>query len=258
VRTEAARKLVDIGRKDSGEKLVELYKRWFDIIPADTPERLEQSYRLRYQVYCVETGFEDKAAFPDGLERDGYDERSVSSLLVHRPSGSVAGTVRLILPDPSAGDAPGLPATRVSADLRALVPNELPPTSTAEISRFSISKQFRKRREDGLLPAIYENSGQPGDQRVIPHITLGLMQAILRMSIENDITHLCIMVEPALDRLIRRLGIHFTPIGDLVDYHGRRRAHYCENVSLAADIYRRRPEIWDVLTDGGALWPKPL
>lgn len=255
--SKAARKYPLTSSKEAGKRLVELYKQWFDVVPVETPEQLEASFRLRYQVYCLETGFENKDEFPDGMERDEYDERSVASLLVHKPTGKIAGTVRLILPDPDAADAPALPATRVSPDLQTLIPDSLPPASTAEISRFSISKDFRKRREDGVLPALYKPSGEPGDQRVIPHITLGLMQAIVKMSIDNDITHLCIMVEPALDRLVRRLGIHFTPIGDLVDYHGRRRAHYCDNNELASDIYGRSPEIWDVLTDGGKLWPGP-
>lgn len=235
--------------------LVELYKKWFDVVPADTPTLLAESFRLRYQVYCLETGFENPGDFPDGLERDEYDERSLASLLIHKPSGMVAGTVRLILPDPTAGDAPALPATRVSSDLRGLVPDTLPPATTAEISRFSISKEFRKRQEDSLLPALYDISGRPGDKRVIPHITLGLMQAIVQMSGDNNISHLCVVMEPALDRLTTRLGIQFTPIGPIIEYHGRRRAHYCDNRVLAADIQNKRPDIWGVLTDGGRIWP---
>ena len=236
---------------DSSLELVELYKKWFDVIAASTPSLLEQSYRVRYQVYCMETGFEDKNAFPDGLERDEYDGRAPASLLIHKPSTNVAGTVRLILPDAKAPDAPGLPASRISQDIRELFDsNILPVATTAEISRFSISKDFRKRQEDSLIPALYENSGAPGDKRVIPHITLGLMQAIVRMSIDSGMTHLCVLMEPALDRLIRKLGICFTPIGPILDYHGRRRAYYCDNILLAADILERRPEIWDVLSDG--------
>ena len=68
-----------------GEKLVEYYNKLFQILPADTPQRLEECFRLRYQVYCLETGFEDKDAFPDGMERDHFDTHSVSSLLIHKP-----------------------------------------------------------------------------------------------------------------------------------------------------------------------------
>ncbi len=141
--------------------------------------------------------------------------------------------------------------------MRRLGPHEIPKKRTAEISRFAISKQFRKRAEDSLIPALYEKAGQPGEQRVIPHITLGLMQAILSMSIENKVSHLAIVVEPALDRLIRKLGIFFAPIGEIIEYHGRRRAHYRSIGALLDETYHLKPEIWEVLTDSGTLWPPP-
>lgn len=238
------------------QRLVDHYRKWFDIIPAATPDLVRESQRLRYQVYCLETGFENKKDFPDGLECDLDDSRSVCSLLIHRPTGMVAGTVRLILPDRTVSGR-RLPAFTVSDSLSALDEATLPRRKTAEISRFAISKEFRKRREDSHIPALYEITGDPGDQRVIPHITLGLMQAILSMSLANDISHLATVVEPTLDRLIRRLGIFFKPIGPLVDHHGRRRAHYRDIASLLDDVYRTKPAIWEVLTQAGALWPMP-
>ena len=90
----------------------------------------------------------------------------------------VAGTVRLILPDSHNSTGESIPALAASRDLRDLNETALPRGHTGEISRFAISKQFRKRREDTLIPALYEPSRQNGDLRVIPHITLGLMQAI--------------------------------------------------------------------------------
>lgn len=234
-------------------RLVDMYRLWFDVVPARTPEQVRQSQQLRYQVYCVETGFENATEFPDGLERDEFDDgRTVCSLLVHRPTQSVAGTVRIILPDARDG-AVDLPAFSVSPDLAGLPEQMVPRAKTGEISRFAISKQFRKRAEDTLIPALYEPSGKPGDIRVIPHITLGLMQAILQMSLENNITHLVIAVEPALDRLIRKLGIVFTPIGPLFDYHGKRRAHYRRIGDLLDQVYLQRPEIWEVLTNTGKM-----
>jgi hypothetical protein len=81
------------------------FTKYFEILRADTPALLEELFRLRYQVYCQEgclPGF-DPADYPDGLEHDIYDyeHRSVHCLLRHRPTGSNAGTVRLVLADPS-------------------------------------------------------------------------------------------------------------------------------------------------------------
>ena len=67
------------------------------------------------------------------------------------------------------------------------------------------------------------------ERRVLtPNITLGLMKAIAEMSIHNGITHLTAMMEPALLRLTARLGIKFTPLGKLVEYHGQRQPCFAE------------------------------
>ncbi len=236
-------------------KLVKDYNMLFDVIAADTPALLEECFKLRYQVYCVETGFEDKKQFVDHLERDIYDDRSISSLLIHKRTGIMAGTVRLILPPNEVLQEP-LPAFNVSNDLAKLSEKILPRNRTAEISRFSISKQFRKRHYDTHIPGIEENIGERNNpQRVIPHITLGLMKAIVRMSIDHDITHWSVVIEPTLQRLLRKLGIYFIPVGELVEYHGRRRTLYNEISAVLDKIYETHHEIWAVITDYGQLWP---
>jgi N-acyl amino acid synthase of PEP-CTERM/exosortase system len=58
--------------------------------------------RLRYQVYCVEKQFEDAAAHSSKLEIDEFDSHAVHGLLVHRTTGIELGTVRLVLPRPTA------------------------------------------------------------------------------------------------------------------------------------------------------------
>src|SRR5437588_3429764 len=74
------------------------YNEYFDIVRANSPALLDEAYRLRYQVYCLEHPFENAAEHSDGRERDEDDDRSVHSLLVHRQTGVFAGTVRAILP----------------------------------------------------------------------------------------------------------------------------------------------------------------
>src|SRR5947207_6042873 len=61
----------------------------------DDPRLLEQSYRLRHQVYCMERQFLDAAAHPDGRETDEFDEYSVH-LGVVDSYGGLAATARLI------------------------------------------------------------------------------------------------------------------------------------------------------------------
>src|SRR5699024_10093624 len=82
----------------TGIRLIDVFSNYFEIIPANTPQLLDAVYQLRYQVYCVETGFEDPKLYPQQLEMDEFDRYSVHSLLRHRQTGIYAGTVRLLLP----------------------------------------------------------------------------------------------------------------------------------------------------------------
>src|SRR5579863_9500193 len=86
------------GRTADCQSLTGSYNSYFDIVRADTPALLDAAFRLRYQVYCVENPFENAAEHSDGRERDADDDRSIHTLLVHRRTGIVAGTARVILP----------------------------------------------------------------------------------------------------------------------------------------------------------------
>jgi N-acyl amino acid synthase of PEP-CTERM/exosortase system len=243
---------------DDKRSLFSLYARWFDVVPADTPERQEEAYRLRYQVYCVENNFENPAQAQGGREIDDYDKHSVQSLLVHRPSGMVAGTVRLILPNGS-GSIAALPISDVCTDPSLRDPTRFPPDRTAEISRFAVSKAFRRRITDGTYPDMHVIDGAPvnraHERRVLtPNITLGLMKAIAEMSIRNGVTHLCAMMEPALLRLTGRLGIKFAPLGKTVEYHGIRQPCFAELADLGFALMKCSPDAHELVSDQGRYW----
>src|SRR5262245_33033942 len=60
---------------------------------------LDASYRLRYQVYCMERQFLDAGSYPDGRECDEFDEYSMH-LGVTDAHGDLAATARLITANP--------------------------------------------------------------------------------------------------------------------------------------------------------------
>ena len=66
----------------------------FEVVVADTPELIKESYRLRYQVYCLERSFLEGE---EGVETDEFDRHSHHVLLVSRASREVVGSARLIL-----------------------------------------------------------------------------------------------------------------------------------------------------------------
>lgn len=239
-------------RPSGSDDLYENYFQWFRVCLATTPQELEEAYRLRYQVYCVETGFLPVEDNPGGLERDSFDDHSDQGLLMHRPTGLTAGCVRLVNPNPDK-DNYGLPAIGGSPALEALG-DKLPLATTGEISRFSVSKAFRQRQNDNLFGNLGEEQRehlQRQMRRAIPHITLGLMQCIVAMTLRQNLTHWCAIIDPLLLRLLSRLGIHFHHVGELVEFHGLRQPVYSSVDDLMSGIYRERQDIWEVLTDRG-------
>jgi N-acyl amino acid synthase of PEP-CTERM/exosortase system len=66
----------------------------FDVIVADTPSLVRQSYQLRYQVYCIERSF---LSGSEGMEFDEFDRHSRHIVLLSRETARVVGSVRMVL-----------------------------------------------------------------------------------------------------------------------------------------------------------------
>jgi hypothetical protein len=49
----------------------------------------------------------------------------------------------------------------------------------------------------------------------------------------------------------------FNPLGPLVEYHGRRQPCWVDLGIMLDRVHAERPDVWNVITDGGRLWPKP-
>ncbi len=223
---------------------------------ANTPELLDEVHRIRYQVYCVENPYEDPTQNHGGLERDEYDNHSVHGLLVHAHSGASVGTVRLVMHKPGT-HLGSLPIHRVCQHPDLRDPDFLPLETTAEFSRFAISKTFRRRVEDGAPLGAAELENRETD-RFIPHITVGLITIALRLAFAHGITHVCAVMEPALLRLLGRFAIKFKPLGTQVEHHGWRQPCYTTVAAMLSEIELERPRMWETITDNGRLWPSSI
>ena len=245
-------------------ELERVFYRFFEVVRADTSDLLDEVYRLRYQVYCVEHPFEVASQFPDGREIDPYDKRAAHALVRHHDSGLVAATVRLILPDPADSEElfPIEAHCRESFSAAGMNPAAMERENLAEISRFAVSKEFRRRAGEkatlsgvGPDPEVYRIDLQGG--RVLPHLTLGLFVAIVRMSADHGITQWYGVMEPSLLRLLSRFGIRFQRIGKPIDYHGKRQPCYARVDEVLAGIWSQRRDVWEMITDHGRIWPAP-
>lgn len=241
---------------EAPDDLARAYDRHFSVLACDEPSALARAHRLRYQVYCVENAFEDPADNPDGLERDDYDVRSVHSLLSHRATGHLVGAVRLILPD-SERPARSFPMQEVCADPRIGDPAMFPALRAAEVSRFCVSREFRRRLGEARYADVGPDEAKARaaeERRLMPYVTLGLIRGLVRMSVEHGVRHWCIVVEPPLLRLLKSLGFVFENLGPLVQHHGLRQPCHADLERLLAGVHRLRPDVWQVVTDRGALW----
>ena len=69
----------------------------YEVVLANTAESKKIHFNLRYQIYCIEKGFEEAKQFPDELEKDEYDDRAVHFLIKHKADQQWVGTFRLII-----------------------------------------------------------------------------------------------------------------------------------------------------------------
>jgi len=241
--------------------MAENFKMYFEEILAVTDETEQEAYRLRFQIYCVERGFEDPETFPDQMEKDEFDERSVHALVRHRKTSLLAGLVRLILPDPNNSNAPFPIELHCGEDFDPDVMSHfnVPRNKLAEVSRFAISKNFKKRAGEpettsGVSSIFnYSNDELSKHRRIFPHISLGLIAMLFYISQQHKITHWYAVMEPSLSRLLSRFGIHFTKIGPIVDYHGRRQPMIACVNDLLQGVHDTNEEFWELIVNLGGV-----
>jgi N-acyl amino acid synthase of PEP-CTERM/exosortase system len=227
------------------QNTVDMFRECLSVICVNSGEMLDCAFRLRFQVYCLERRFEDASLYPDGREHDAEDWRSLHSLLLDRATGSALGTVRLILPR-ARNNLPVFRLVGSSERDRAGLPLE----TTAEVSRFAVAKAFRRQLETGWNPGLGPVSWAPGDRgQVLQLLTFGLIQAVVMMSALGQVTHIVAMMEPALLRMLRRLGIEFHPLGEPVEHHGLRQPGWAVMSHLIASIKNCHPELGEIITD---------
>ena len=233
----------------------------FEIIPATSPQLLEQVFRIRFEVLCLDKAIEtfEKQKYPDCLEMDEYDERSQHYLVYHKESDTYAATVRLIF---SGGSKdlkafPMIGAARNQVDMALL--SELPLGEVAEISRLLIRKEFRTRlKKDVFTEGSYEDYKKlTREKRLVTHPIIGLLTAIMRMSSQNGIKYWFAGMEPSLDKRLRQLGLHLTPLGPMVKFHGMRRPYLGVIDDVINALYFNNRDIWGFITEQGKLWSPP-
>lgn len=224
----------------------------FESVEKDDP-RMEDLFRLRYQVYVNECGFEDKANHKDGREEDVYDKHSSHFCAIAfdpeqpKKSPQIIGTVRMIH-----GFSEGLPQNKLPIEshcpfwedeARRLDSFRREGIRFAEISRLAISKDFRKREIDQAIYSSTEvallEARKLNEQRrqFEGQIVAGLYQCIYQESVTLRLTYWYAVMVRGLFSLLRRWGVIWEKVGEQVEYHGQRTPYLAnieENARSAA------------------------
>ena len=225
---------------------VSYFDQYFEVVPANNFELQRAAYRLRFEVYCKQLrfpGFEPHR-FPTAMETDCYDHRSKHCLLRHRDTGEWAGLVRLVLADPKDPDKPFPTEIQAASSLDERCLSDIDRREVGEISRLIVAPNFRKRRGEYVTPY---GSADPR----LPLPLLGLLAGAMRLSAENDVKYWLAVMEPHLNRLLRRLGLSLEPIGPAVSFCGTRYPCLGEVSAVLRSAGQTNPDAWSIITTIG-------
>lgn len=229
------------------------FQNYFDVRLANTPELLEQIYRIRYDVYCREFGYETEESCPGGLEQDEYDACSLHCLVIHRASSRGAGCIRLVLP-PAAEPGFLLPMERFcghSLTDPVWHPARLPRTSIAEVSRLAVHTQFRRRLGESESPVGISTIGDfsLSERRTFPLLSLALFYAGATLMVLAGRQNAFVMVEPRLARRMQAVGLRFVQVGEPMEYHGPRAAYYVSVQQVLENIHGELQHLYGFVYD---------
>ncbi|MDD5275859.1 MAG: PEP-CTERM/exosortase system-associated acyltransferase [Methylovulum sp.] len=235
--------------------LFDLFNDYFEKVPATSDALKKEVYKLRYQVYCLEIAGYKPEDYPDGLESDEYDSHSIHYLIRHRKSGEYAATTRIILTDANNPDELLPIETHCTID-NVAVTQTIDRRHLAEVSRFCVSKSFKKRKnEANTLTPICADLDQDfftaDERRTFPHITFALIASVIKASREHNIDTLYGSMELPWLRFLAASGINFVKIGPLVNYHGERWPCAIKIDDLLNDVEKKNKCLWEMLTNKG-------
>lgn len=157
-------------------------------------EERQAMFRLRFDTYCTQLGWIDPSQCPERQESDEYDSRSLHFIALEE--GQVVGTIRLIrqgsspLPIETAFSTPQIEDLEVES-LKGVV--------MGEVSRLIVSS----------------NNGCPRHA-----LSLGLIQALFRRSLQEGVTHWLQAVDTKSHRVIRSMGFRLRQFAPTLHFLG--------------------------------------
>lgn len=243
-------------------------------------KELRAIYRLRYKVFCYEWGFEKPEHYPDEIVTDVYDNNALH-FAIKDDSSKIIAAISLIMNSPE-----GFPTEKYcELDING---DDLHGDSLAEISRFVIHRNYRRRSEDKYIYGPdedrrsigsfsyshnylnnrsnnrpnhrraddkYRNRGgrrineSCSERRRRHEVIINLYKAVYQESKRRNITHWYSVMTKGIVMLLNKFGFIFEAIGDPVDYNGIRTPYLGEIEKIEKEILESNPVLHQEITD---------
>lgn len=218
--------------REATDRLLTRFVNEFSFSLAITPQDKQRVFRLRYDVYCDELGYEEPAESYRKLEYDDYDQNAIHCLIEHQRTGLAAACTRLVMPNPDlTSPLDKLPMESYggsSLTHPSLHPERLDKGTYYEISRLAVARAFRSRINGAEVPGITHNPHEfsTSERATFPFLVSGLFLAGYALGSMSGKKVAFAMMEPRLPRLLAMAGFNFTKVGETIEFHGQRSA-YC-------------------------------
>ncbi len=200
--------------------LISHYNEFFYVTKVNTPELLDQAFKLRYDVYIKDCGYEFHNPYAaDEIEKDNYDDQSYHCLLFHKPSNTPIGYIRLIPYKKNSGCR--LPIENFGINFDKSMAGQLRNPGLGEISRMAIHPSFRRRLSDKLYQFEDYHASADGRFRV-NYLPACLVLACGALMNDNHIEYSVALMEYKLTVLIKKYGVLTNKIGDSIKLNGTR------------------------------------
>lgn len=227
------------------ESIKEGFHHYFEITVANTPQLLDEVFKIRYQVYSEEMGFEPENSAH--IENDDYDDSAIHVLIKYRPTDRFIGTIRMVLNDKKRKDFVFPMETHCKTmDKQIFDIDKIDRQTIGEISRVAVIQDFRRRKEDaiGLAGAvILEDDAQY--HRTLSYVPLSLYFASHIIAMWENLSYTIAISEPKLMRHIHFTGIQAKQFGASFEFKGERAPYFFDKREI--DIIPKFQPLYDIV-----------
>ncbi|MET0071296.1 MAG: PEP-CTERM/exosortase system-associated acyltransferase [Candidatus Thiodiazotropha sp.] len=231
------------------KSLVRNFSIYFRPQYAATRHQRRFSYTIRYQVYAEELGWEPLNE--SRIERDQCDDYAHHCLLEHKRTGDIAGCVRLVIAPP--GDTRARLPFQLH-DIDAVNTDSLrhhTEGSIGEISRLAVPSCFRRRANEAGKPFILDNHNPTlfteEERRNFPNISIGLYLSAIALVDICGLDIALVVMEPRLQRHLRRYGLCFQQISPSFELRGERALFSLPRTELTCHMNQQIKALYDFI-----------